>query len=281
MHRNLASIYAQQRKYPEAIQSFEKAVQLSPQDIEANFNLGLILSETSNDPTVLQRAKQLFENTIRLQPRFAEGHFSLGNIYYRVGKQDEAIECFKRAVEVEPRHARAHNNLASLLGAKGDRNTAINHYQAAINLDPNYIEAYRNLAESLLKNGNAQDAVTVWRAALNRNTGSEPPPPDVQTMYRLGWILATHPDVNIRRGFESRDLAQKGIELTQSREAAFYDTLGAAQATLGNFDEAVAAVQKAIEILPGGKDSPQAPPLNARLELYKNRMPYRETPPTQ
>lgn len=275
MHRNLASIYAQQRKFPEAIQSFEKAVQLSPQDLEASFNLGLILSETSNDPATIQRAAQLFQNTIKLQPRFAEGHFSLGNIFYRLGKTDEAIDCFRRAIEVEPRHARAHNNLASLLGAKGDRTNAVNHYQAAINLEPGYLEAYRNLAESLIKGGNAQDAVNVWRAGLNQKGD------DIQSMYRLAWILATHPDVNIRRGFESRDLAQKGIELTQNREPAFYDVLGAALATLGKFDEAVEAAQKAVAMIPGGKDAPQAAPINARLEMYKSRTAYRENPPTQ
>jgi tetratricopeptide (TPR) repeat protein len=224
---------------------------------------------------VLQRAAQLFQNTIQLQPRFAEGHFSLGNVLYRLGKADDAIECFKRALEANPNHARAHNNLASLVGAKGDRTTAINHYQAAINLEPGYLEAYRNLAESLLKGGNAQDAVNVWRAALNQNGN------DIQSMYRLAWILATHPDVNVRRGFEARDLANKGLELTQNKEPAFYDTLAAAQATLGKFDEAVESVEKALAIIPGGKAVPQAAPLNARLEMYKAQTPYRENPPTQ
>jgi tetratricopeptide (TPR) repeat protein len=275
MHRNLASIYAQQRKFPEAIASFEKAVQLSPNDLEASFNLGLILSETSNDPAAIQRAEMLFRQVVSLQPRFAEAHFSLGNVLYRQDKKDAAIECFRRAVEAEPRHARAHNNLASLLGAKGDRSAAIQHYQNAINLDPTYLEAYRNLGESLIKNGDAQNAVTVWRAALNQKAD------DLQTLYRLSWILATHPDVNIRRGFEARDLALKGAELTQNREPMFYDALAAAEATLGKFDEAVEAAQKALQILPGGKDAPLAPVINARLELYKNRTAYRETPPTQ
>lgn len=275
MHRNLASIYAQQRKYPEAIQSFEKAVQLSPGDLEACFNLGLVLSETSNDPAILKRAADLFQRTVQLQPRFAEGHFSLGNVLYRLSNMDAALECFKRTVEMEPRHARAHNNLASMLGAKGDRATAINHYQAAIQLDPGYLEAYRNLAESLIKNGNAQDAVTVWRAGLAQKGD------DVPSLYRLSWILATHPDVNIRRGFEARDLALKGIELTQKREPAFYDALGAAEATLGKYEDAVEALQKALEMIPGGKESPQAGPINGRMELYKNRTAYRETPPTQ
>ena len=274
MHRNLASIYAQQRKFPEAIEAFTKAVELSPGDLEACYNLGLLLSETSQDPETLKKAADCFSKTIALQPRFAEGHFSLGNILYRLGKQEEAVDSYKRAIQAEPKHARAYNNLASLLGARGDKTSAINYYQSAISLDPNYLEAYRNLAESLLKNGAVADAVNVWKAGLARGD-------DLQAMYRLSWILATHPDVNIRRGFEARDLATKGIELTQGKEAAFHDSLGAALALLGKYEEAVVAAKKALEVVPGGEQGPMAQGIKARIEAYTNNTPYRENPPTQ
>ena len=274
MHRNLASIYAQQRKFPEAIEAFTKAVELSPGDLEACYNLGLLLSETSQDPENLKKAADCFSKTIALQPRFAEGHFSLGNVLYRLNKQDEAMDSYKRAIQAEPKHARAYNNLASLLGARGDKTAAINYYQSAISLDPNYLEAYRNLAESLLKNGAAADAVNVWKAGLSHGD-------DLQAMYRLSWILGTHPDVNIRRGFEARDLATKGIELTQGKEAAFHDSLGAALALLGKYDEAVTAAKKALELVPGGEQGPMAQGIKARIEAYTNNTPYRETPPTQ
>ena len=274
MHRNLASIYAQQRKFPEAIDAFTKAVELSPGDLEACYNLGLLLSETSQDPETLKKAGEYFSRTVALQPRFAEGHFSLGNVFYRLGKQDEAVDAFKRAIQAEPKHARAYNNLASLLGARGDKTSAINYYQSAISLDPNYLEAYRNLAESLLKNGAVADAVNVWKAGLSHGD-------DLQAIYRLSWILSTHPDVNIRRGFEARDLAAKGIELTQGKEPAFHDALGAALAQLGKFDEAVDAAKKALEIVPGGEQGQLAQGIKVRIESYKNNTPYRETPPTQ
>ena len=274
MHRNLASIYAQQRRFPEAIEAFSKAVEFSPGDLEACYNLGLLLSETSQGPEILKNAADCFRRTISLQPRFAEGHFSLGNILYRLGKQEEALDSYKRAIEADPKHSRAYNNLASLLGTRGDKTSAVNYYQSAISLDPNYLEAYRNLAESLLKNGAAADAVKTWKACLARGE-------DLQAMYRLSWILGTHPDVNIHNAIEARDLANKGIELTHGKEPAFHDSLGAALAQLGKYEEALAAAKKALEIVPGGEQGQVGQRIKARIELYKNKAPYREVPPTQ
>ena len=142
-----------------------------------------------------------------------------------------------------------------------------------MNIDPNNNEAYRNLAEALLKAGNGTAAVQVWKAALEKNAN------DLPTMYRLSWIMATHPDPNVRRSFEPVDLAKRGLEMTQSKEPAFMDALAAAYANTDRYTEACELVSKAIEVLPQGKTSPQADALRARLALYKENKPYREPIP--
>jgi len=273
MHRNLASVLTQNRNYKEAAVSFEKALELDPNDVESHYNLGLILSETQPDPANLQKALDHFVRAIQLQPRFAEAHFSIGNVLYRAGKVDDAIVYFRNAVACDPRHARACNNLASLLGTKGEKEEPIKLYQQAINIDPNYIEAYRNLAEALLRNGNAPDATNVWRAALQKN------PNDLPSMYRLAWILATHPDASVRKVLEPIDLAKKGVEMTQSKEPAFLDALAAALAQVERYPEAIQLVEQALTALPGGGNPQQSDALKSRLELYKKGQPYREALP--
>ena len=273
MHRNLASVLTQNRNYKEAAISFEKALELDPNDVESHYNLGLILSETQPDPANLQKALDHFVRAIQLQPRFAEAHFSIGNVLYRAGKVDDAIVYFRNAVACDPRHARACNNLASLLGTKGEKEEPIKLYQQAISIDPNYIEAYRNLAEALLRNGNAPDATNVWRAALQKN------PNDLPSMYRLAWILSTHPDASVRKVLEPIDLAKKGVEMTQSKEPAFLDALAAALAQVERYPEAIQLVEQALNALPGGGNPQQSDALKARLELYKRNQPYREALP--
>ena len=273
MHRNLASVLTQNRDYKEAAVSFEKALELDPNDVESHYNLGLILSETQPDPANLQKALDHFVRCIQLQPRFAEAHFSIGNVLYRAGKVDDAITYFRNAVACDPRHARACNNLASLLGTKGEKDEPIKLYQQAISIDPNYIEAYRNLAEALLRNGNALEATNVWRAALQKN------PNDLPTMYRLAWILSTHPDASVRKVLEPIDLAKKGMEMTQSKEPAFLDALAAALAQVERYSEAIELVENALKALPNGGNPQQAEALKMRLDLYKSGKPYREAQP--
>ena len=273
MHRNLASVLTQNRNYKEAAVSFEKALELDPNDVESHYNLGLILSETQQDPANLQKALDHFVRAVQLQPRFAEAHFSIGNVLYRAQKVDDAITYFRNAVVCDPRHARACNNLASLLGTKGEKEEPIKLYQQAISIDPNYIEAYRNLAEALLRNGNASDAANAWRAALQKN------PNDLPSMYRLAWILSTYPDAAVRKVLEPIDLAKKGVEMTQSKEPAFLDALAAAYAQVERYQEAVELVDRALQALPNGGNPQQSDALKARQELYKNNKPYRETLP--
>jgi tetratricopeptide (TPR) repeat protein len=272
MHRNLASVLTQNRQFAEAVTSFEKAISLDSNDVESRYNLGLILSETRTDAESLQAALEHFRKAVALQPRFAEAHFSMGNVLYRQGKVDEAILSFRKAIEVDPNHARACNNLASLLGTKGEKEEPSRLYQRAIQIDGNYLEAYRNLAEALLRNGNPAGAVQVWQAALGRN------PNDLPSLYRLAWILATHPDPGIRKTFEPVDLAKKGVELTQGKEPAFLDALAAAQAQLGKFSESVELVGRALDLIQD-KNSPQAAALKARKEVYQSEKAYREPVP--
>jgi tetratricopeptide (TPR) repeat protein len=272
MHRNLASVLTQNRQFPEAVTSFEKAISLDANDVESRYNLGLILSETRTDAESLQAALEQFRKAVALQPRFAEAHFSMGNVLYRQGKVDEAILSFRKAIEMDPNHARACNNLASLLGTKGDKEEPSRLYQRAIQIDGNYLEAYRNLAEALLRNGNPAGATQVWQAALARN------PNDLPSIYRLSWILATHPDAGVRKIYEPIDLAKKGVELTQGKEPAFLDALAAAQAQLGKFSESRELVGRALDLIPD-KNSPQAAALKARMELYKEEKAYREPIP--
>jgi tetratricopeptide (TPR) repeat protein len=173
---------------------------------------------------------------------------------------------------MDPNHARACNNLASLLGTKGDKEEPPRLYQRAIQIDGNYLEAYRNLAEALLRNGNPAGATQVWQAALARN------PNDLPSLYRLSWVLATHPDAGVRKIYEPVDLAKKGVELTQGKEPAFLDALAAAQAQLGKYSESIELVQKAIELIPD-KNSAQVNALKARKELYQSEKAYREPVP--
>jgi len=67
--------------------------------------------------------------------------------------------------------------------------------------------------------------------------------------------------------------AQQACELTQWQEVEYVDTLAAAYAESGNFDEAVRWQEKAVELAPDDRKDHY----RINLKLYKSGMPFRQT----
>lgn len=92
----------------------------------------------------------------------------------------------------------------------------------------------------------------------------------------IAWVLATCPDKLIRNGSEALRLAKIVCERTANREGMYLDTLAAAYAEAGKFDEAVKAQEKALEdksyVIRYGEDGQK------RLKLYQNKKPFRTEP---
>jgi tetratricopeptide (TPR) repeat protein len=150
----------------------------------------------------------------------ADGHLRLGNKLFRKGRRDEAIASYKKAIALDPKLGMAHYNLGSALLEKGCREEAIASFQKAI--------------------------------ACERQVG-ELNPTDPYSRNDLAWFLATCPYLPLRDPAEGVKLAQKVVELVPNYGNG-WNTLGAAQYRAGNWQAAVAALEKSMR-LHGGGDS--------------------------
>lgn len=91
----------------------------------------------------------------------------------------------------------------------------------------------------------------------------------------LAWLLATCPDVKIQDGAQAVTLARQAVKL--ERNAGYLDTLAAALARAGNFKEAVAVQQEAVDMLKQSKASAEAvSEFTQRLERYSSGQPHTE-----
>jgi len=99
---------------------------------------------------------------------------------------------------------------------------------------------------------------------------------DAEVYNTLAWLLATSTQDGLRNAQRAKELALTACELTRYPEPNFVDTLAAAHAEAGEFDDALRFQQKALESPEFekrfGKEG------RARLELYAARRPYREGP---
>lgn len=133
------------------------------------FQRGLEL-EQSGAPA--QEAIEAYEKAIELDPRAAGAMVNLGTLHFNARNWREAEHYYKRALEADPDYPLAHFDLANLYDERGDRNQALEHYQAALRLSPNYADAHYNLA--LLYQGSNQPmrAVRHWTMYLKLDPAS-------------------------------------------------------------------------------------------------------------
>ena len=98
-------------------------------------------------------------------------------------------------------------------------------------------------------------------------------------MNDLAFILAAHPDANIRNGAEAVRLAERACALTGRRQASFVATLAAAYAEDGQFPKAIEAAQQSVELAQASGQVELAASNRQLLELYRRGTAYRmETP---
>ena len=74
-----------------------------------------------------EEAETHLRRAIRLSPRHPEAHYRLGLTYLAQTKTDESIAAFNRAVEIDPEHVGAHFNLANALARAGRMSEAEEH----------------------------------------------------------------------------------------------------------------------------------------------------------
>ena len=100
---------------------------------------------------------------------------------------------------------------------------------------------------------------------------------DVTCLNCLAWLLATCPDDRIRNGERALSLAQRLVSIDSG--PYHLDTLAAAYAATGRFDDAVRTENEAIEKLQAQKNSRASDLLAMRYRLtaYQDHKPWRDT----
>ena len=100
-------------------------------------------------------------------------------------------------------------------------------------------------------------------------------PDDVTRLNEMALLLATNPNASIRNGPEAVELAQRAAKLSQGMEPAILVALATAYAEAGQFADAVATAQRAINLTPA-EDKASLASLREQIELYRAGSRYRE-----
>lgn len=285
-------------RFAEALAANERALRLDPDNASAAVEASQAATQLGQAEKALDYARQ----AVRVDPRSAEAHNRLGEALLALQQTDEAVACFRAAVDLAPHKAELHNNLGAALLRTGDLDGAQRGFTAALDLDATLPDAQLNLGLVLHQRGDLDAALRHFRAALDLKPellqaqfhvgvilhargdlpgalaalrrAHELAPGNAGVANHLAWCLATGPGLTAAERAAAVPLAEQAVAATGRRAPAMLDTLAAALAANGRYDEATATVQRAIELAEEQGATALLGELRQRLELYQAGRPY-------
>ena len=96
-YRELGQLYSRQRMHNEAISTYKKAIELKPDESYLYSSLARAYANTGQTDEILKLADALKERS-----RDGYSYSQLGAVYMAARLYDEAIEAYKKAVKLSP-----------------------------------------------------------------------------------------------------------------------------------------------------------------------------------
>lgn len=264
----LGTSLASEGKVPQALDSFEKALELNPEYVEPLAAMARVYAGTQRLGTAVQRVKA---QMAKIEPT-GQHHYLLGQLYMASNQNDLAEAEYKKAVELAPDLSIAYAQLAGIYVRSGRDDVAIAEMDQALAHNPENqpimmlkgmlqhqggdIDAARGTYEQLLaingrfgpaannlayiyqQDGRLDEALDWAEVARTEN----PDNPDIADT--LGWIL-------YERGTYDRALSllkEAAAGRPENPEIIYH--LGFAHHKVGEFQETMDILTKALNMAP-------------------------------
>jgi tetratricopeptide (TPR) repeat protein len=268
---NRGNMYLALQQYDKAAVDFTTAIQLAPKDPNGyRFRGDVYLLQGK-----YRRAVADYSEAIQLTSpnayvsSFATLYSSRGLAYSDLREHRRAIDDLSQAIRLEPNSTENYMNRGTVFVHAKQYKQAIIDYSQAIKLSPNEPFAYSSRASCYLELKDYAHAIIDYREAIRCG------PREPSNYIILGWLLATCPDAQLRKGKDAVEYATMCCSLTEWKSWSALDVLAAACAESGDFQSAVKWEREAIRLLgkPLEKDMKE---MRERLQLYLQGKPYHE-----
>ena len=215
-----------------------------------------------------------FTNVLKLKTDLPAGWFNRAESLYHLGRYEEALDDYNAALQLNSDDAEALTGRGHSQFALGKINLALADYQAVAKLLPENPTALINVGDAHQALGNWKEALASYDQSLSKKqTGTG--------YQRLSWLKATCPESSFKDSGQAIEFAKRAIKMTGD-SALNLDTLAAAEASAGNFEEAKTTQQKVIGLVTAeteieSQDDASAKsesPYQVRMALYQKGEPF-------
>ena len=230
----LAQAYSHKGKLIEAINSYQKILDLIGERAEIYAELGLLHSRLK----LSQQAIWHYRQALKLKPDWAKIQYNLAVVLHQLKDWSGAIASYNKAIELKPDYAEVYYNLGVLYDQKGELEAAIVLYQQVIAIEPNLIRAYSNLGSAYVRQKDYKQAI----ATLERGIAVDPTSAALHNNLGQVYWFNRQPG-SAFKSFEN------AVILDSKMVLAHYN-LGRLWQEWGNAERAIKYFKQAIELEP-------------------------------
>lgn len=205
-------------------------------------------------------------DTVVQQTPTAEAYRDRGIARAAVGKLEDGVKDLDQAIELGLKQPGVYLSRGRMHADLGHTDEALKDYSTAIELDAKFASAYQLRGTTYQAKGEYEKALADFAKAVSLE------PRFALAWNNLAWLQATCPNAGFRHADEAVQAATKACELTKHRDPRFLDTLAAALAEAGRYDDAIRRAEEALKTLPADEQ----PAAEKRLALYRDHKPYHE-----
>jgi serpin B len=238
-------------------------IRLDPQDSMALINRGNAWKHKEEYDNAIAD----FSEAIRLRPDDIPPYFNRGVTLHLMQEYDKAISDFDEVIRLDPQFSPAYRNRGDAWNEKDEYDNAISDFDEALRLSPEDAQSHVSRGSSWRAKGDFEAALADYNAAIRID------PQNARAHNSRAWLWATCPDERFRDGRQAVESAKSACELTEWKDHRYVDTLAAAYAEVGDFDNAVKTQTQAIAL--AGEEAEY----ESRLALYQERKAFREEEP--
>lgn len=232
------SLLISEKRYGEALEAFNKAIEINPKD-------GFALSRKGAALLILDRNEEAlgaFKKAIEIDSKDGFALSSKGYALSKLGKNEEALDAYNKAIEIDSKNGYALSSKGDVLLDLDRNEEALMAFNKAIEIDPKNGYALTSKGDVLLDIDRNVEALDAFNKAIEI---------DPKNGFALkGKGLAF---VNLGKNEEALEAFNKAIEI-DPKDGYALSRKGAALGNLKRYEEALDTFKNAVEIFPKDED---------------------------
>ena len=237
---SLGLAYYSRRMKDKAMESFQKALEINPKQLDAlNYVVTMYMEEKDSAKALEAIEVHLGKLPVDDAKNRALVHYLKGKVLMTVGGVDPAKAVFEKAIALNPSFDAPHEDLARIYEIKKDIDQALVHYETLNKMTPKYLPVYLDLSRVHHGLGNMKKAEDYLLKALEIKSDYAPAANNLAAIFS-----------------EQEKLLYKALQLAREardkepKNPDYLDTLGWVYYLQGSYDLALEQLQESVKLNP-------------------------------